>query len=194
MLAQLTISNFAIVRELEIDFHSGMTAITGETGAGKSIAIDALGLCLGGRAEADMVRRGATRADLRVGPDDAAMTADELATRAGVDVEEVRELESFSMIDSTRVGPDTYYDQDALRVVRACQPFLAHGIEVRHLRMYKIAAEREAGVFEQLVMPYLKQRNPDARARAVGVVETLAEAGEQLHAALLRESLRRTLG
>ncbi|STW79772.1 DNA repair protein RecN [Klebsiella michiganensis] len=46
---QLTISHFAIVRELEIDFHSGMTAITGETGAGKSIAIDALGLCLGGR-------------------------------------------------------------------------------------------------------------------------------------------------
>ncbi|MFW0767192.1 DNA repair protein RecN [Trabulsiella odontotermitis] len=64
MLAQLTISNFAIVRELEIDFQSGMTAITGETGAGKSIAIDALGLCLGGRAEADMVRAGASRADL----------------------------------------------------------------------------------------------------------------------------------
>ena len=64
MLAQLTISNFAIVRELEIDFHSGMTVITGETGAGKSIAIDALGLCLGGRAEADMVRTGAARADL----------------------------------------------------------------------------------------------------------------------------------
>ena len=64
MLAQLTISNFAIVRELEIDFLNGMTAITGETGAGKSIAIDALGLCLGGRAEADMVRTGAARADL----------------------------------------------------------------------------------------------------------------------------------
>lgn len=64
MLAQLTISNFAIVRELEIDFHSGMTVITGETGAGKSIAIDALCLCLGGRAEADMVRTGAARADL----------------------------------------------------------------------------------------------------------------------------------
>ena len=64
MLAQLTISNFAIVRELEIDFHSGMTAITGETGAGKSIAIDALGLCLGNRAEGDIVRAGASRADL----------------------------------------------------------------------------------------------------------------------------------
>lgn len=64
MLAQLTINNFAIVRELEIDFQPGMTAITGETGAGKSIAIDALGLCLGNRSEASMVRHGATRADI----------------------------------------------------------------------------------------------------------------------------------
>ncbi|EQC00058.1 DNA repair protein RecN [Photorhabdus temperata] len=64
MLTQLTISNFAIVRELEIDFRSGMTAITGETGAGKSIAIDALGLCLGNRGETNMVRNGASRADI----------------------------------------------------------------------------------------------------------------------------------
>ncbi len=64
MLAQLTISNFAIVRELEIDFQPGMTAITGETGAGKSIAIDALGLCLGNRADGNVVRLGAARADL----------------------------------------------------------------------------------------------------------------------------------
>ncbi len=63
MLAQLTISNFAIVRELEIDFHSGMTVITGETGAGKSIAMMP-SVFVGGRAEADMVRTGAARADL----------------------------------------------------------------------------------------------------------------------------------
>ena len=56
MLVQLTISNFAIVRELEIDFQPGMTAITGETGAGKSIAVDALGLCLGNRSDGSMVR------------------------------------------------------------------------------------------------------------------------------------------
>lgn len=64
MLTQLTINNFAIVRELEIDFQAGMTAITGETGAGKSIAIDALGLCLGNRSEASMVRHHAPRADI----------------------------------------------------------------------------------------------------------------------------------
>ncbi|WP_410013966.1 DNA repair protein RecN [Sodalis sp. C49] len=64
MLAQLTIANFAIVRELTIDFQSGMSVITGETGAGKSIAIDALGLCLGSRSDAGMVRPGAPRADI----------------------------------------------------------------------------------------------------------------------------------
>ncbi|KAA8997764.1 DNA repair protein RecN [Affinibrenneria salicis] len=64
MLAQLTVSHFAIVRELEIDFQPGMSVITGETGAGKSIAIDALGLCLGNRSDASMVRPGAARADI----------------------------------------------------------------------------------------------------------------------------------
>ena len=51
-------------------------------------------------------------------------------------------------------------------VDRITATMLDHGVEVRHLRMYKIAAEREAGVLEQLIMPLLKQRNPDARARA----------------------------
>jgi DNA repair protein RecN (Recombination protein N) len=64
MLNHLSIRNFAIVKSLDIDFASGMTAITGETGAGKSIAIDALGLCLGDRAEAGMVRVGADKAEI----------------------------------------------------------------------------------------------------------------------------------
>ncbi|MBZ6071474.1 DNA repair protein RecN [Aeromonas schubertii] len=64
MLAQLTITNFAIVKFLELDLQSGMTCITGETGAGKSIAIDALGLCLGERAEASMVRPGCDKAEV----------------------------------------------------------------------------------------------------------------------------------
>ena len=50
MLTQLTINNFAIVRQLDIELAKGMSVITGETGAGKSIAIDALGLCFGQRA------------------------------------------------------------------------------------------------------------------------------------------------
>ncbi|WP_297897576.1 DNA repair protein RecN [Shewanella sp.] len=64
MLCQLSINNFAIVRFLELDFRSGMTSITGETGAGKSIAIDALGLCLGNRADASSVRPGASKTEV----------------------------------------------------------------------------------------------------------------------------------
>ena len=64
MLIQLTINNFAIVRQLEIELAKGMSVITGETGAGKSIAIDALGLCLGQRIETSMVREGQERAEI----------------------------------------------------------------------------------------------------------------------------------
>lgn len=64
MLTQLTINNFAIVRQLEIELAKGMSVITGETGAGKSIAIDALGLCLGQRIETSTVREGQERAEI----------------------------------------------------------------------------------------------------------------------------------
>ncbi|WP_136068451.1 DNA repair protein RecN [Modicisalibacter radicis] len=64
MLVQLAIRDFAIVDTLDLDLQAGMTAITGETGAGKSILLDALGLCLGERADAGSVRHGTRRADL----------------------------------------------------------------------------------------------------------------------------------
>jgi len=64
MLAHLSVNNFAIVKSLQLELAQGMTTITGETGAGKSIAIDALGLCLGDRAEANMVRQGEDKTDI----------------------------------------------------------------------------------------------------------------------------------
>jgi len=64
MLRRLSLRDVAIVAELEVEFGSGFTALTGETGAGKSILIDALQLALGGRADATLVREGATRAEV----------------------------------------------------------------------------------------------------------------------------------
>lgn len=64
MLTQLTVSNYAIAERVELQFDHGMTALTGETGAGKSIVLDALGLAMGGRADAGAVRHGAKRADI----------------------------------------------------------------------------------------------------------------------------------
>lgn len=64
MLTQLIINNFAIVRKLILELNEGMSVITGETGAGKSIAIDALSLCLGYRSESGMIRSGSDKADI----------------------------------------------------------------------------------------------------------------------------------
>ncbi len=66
MLSHLTIDNFAIADHLEVEYQAGMTAITGETGAGKSITLDAMGLALGDRADASVVRHGAERADINL--------------------------------------------------------------------------------------------------------------------------------
>src|ERR1700761_8710805 len=62
MLQELVVENYAVVERLRIHFHTGLNLLTGETGSGKSILVDALGLLLGGRASADMVRTGESRA------------------------------------------------------------------------------------------------------------------------------------
>ena len=62
MLASLTVQNFAIIDNINIDFHNGLTVLTGETGAGKSLIIDAIGLLFGNRASANMIRTGASKA------------------------------------------------------------------------------------------------------------------------------------
>ena len=75
-------------------------------------------------------------------------------------------------------------------VARTAAGFMRFGIEARHLRMYKVAAEREAGFIEQVVMPLLKQRNPTARQQAAENLGEMARLGEQLRTALLRAALR----
>ena len=63
MLMNLQVRDFAIVDRIDIEFEPGMTVLTGETGAGKSILVDALGLVLGDRGSAQLVRDGAKRAE-----------------------------------------------------------------------------------------------------------------------------------
>ena len=81
MLAEITIRNFAIIDRLDVEFEAGMTVLSGETGAGKSILVDALNLILGDRADAQAVREGAERAEVsaRFVLDDAPTARDWLA-------------------------------------------------------------------------------------------------------------------
>ncbi|MFN2289202.1 MAG: DNA repair protein RecN [Chromatocurvus sp.] len=85
MLTHLSINNFTIVESLQIELSGGMTAITGETGAGKSIMLDALGLCLGDRAEPRSIRPGCARADITA----CFNTADVPAARAWLEAQEL---------------------------------------------------------------------------------------------------------
>ena len=87
MLINLSIQDYAVVDQLEVDLDAGMTCITGETGAGKSIMLDALGLCIGDRADSRAIRPGAARTDI------AACFDVSLNTRAQVWLSE-RDLES----------------------------------------------------------------------------------------------------
>ncbi len=64
MLDQLFVKNLVVVQELNIEFKNGMTVVTGETGAGKSIIIQALGLVVGGRSDASLVRDGASKSEI----------------------------------------------------------------------------------------------------------------------------------
>jgi DNA-binding transcriptional MerR regulator len=124
---------------------------------------------------------------------DVSLTATELQHAAGLSADQLRELVQYGLVVGRPMGDDTYFDGDALVVARTAASFLGHGIGARHLRMYKVAAEREAGFLEQLAMPLLKQRNPEARRNAVRLVEELAEHGHDLRAALLRANLRQHL-
>src|SRR5690348_493417 len=64
MLHEIHIQNYAVIDELTVEFHSGLNLLSGETGSGKSIVIDALGLALGGRAATDVIRTGCDRATI----------------------------------------------------------------------------------------------------------------------------------
>jgi hypothetical protein len=69
-----------------------------------------------------------------------------------------------------------------------------YGIEPRHLRAYRTAADREIGLFEQVVTPLIRQRNPEARGRADEAIRELAALSVKLHATLVKAGLRAELG
>lgn len=118
-------------------------------------------------------------------------TAAELAAAAGVRVEDVEALRSFGLLaPHAGVGGTTYYDAEALTVVRLAAAFAGHGVEARHLRAWKTGAEREVSLFEQVIMPLLRQRNPTSRRQAVTTLDELAELGAQLRTILVRQALR----
>ena len=119
------------------------------------------------------------------------LSREELLNTAGLRPAQLSELEQYGLI-SQRAGG--YYDDDALAIARVVAEMARFGIEGRHLRGFKSAADREVGLFGQVAGPMAKQRSGEGRARAEETVRELAALSVRLHAALVQIGLREIVG
>ncbi|HET8583041.1 MAG TPA: MerR family transcriptional regulator [Jatrophihabitans sp.] len=118
------------------------------------------------------------------------LSRDELLNAAGLRSEQLSELEQFGLV-SKKAGQ---YDDDALAVAKIAAEMGQFGLEGRHLRAFRAAAEREVGLFSQIVEPMSRQRGSEAKARAGETVRELAALSVRLHAALVQIGLREVVG
>ncbi|TMK18607.1 MAG: MerR family transcriptional regulator [Actinobacteria bacterium] len=113
---------------------------------------------------------------------------EELAESATVS--QVSVLQEFGVICSHGMNGDRWYDQDDLIVGRIARDFLRFGVEARHLKMFRHFAEREADLFEQIVLPSLRNRSPETRKQATQSLSELARLSKKIRHAFLRQNLR----
>ncbi|MEU1104473.1 MULTISPECIES: transcriptional regulator FtsR [Streptomyces] len=119
-------------------------------------------------------------------PTAARIGRDELLTAVGVDEQELKEWESYGLLTPLEDGA---YDAEAVTVALLVVELGRFGIEPRHLRAMKAAADREAGLVDQVVAPLKRHRNPQTRAHAEARAKELAGLTVKLHAALVQTAL-----
>jgi len=115
------------------------------------------------------------------------LSREELLKASSLEDSQLVELESFGLIQIR----GRHYDGDALAVARAVAEMAGFGIEPRHLRSFKSAADREIGLIEQVITPFTRQKSTEAKARAEEVQKEIASLSVRLHAALVRGGLNR---
>ena len=118
----------------------------------------------------------------------------ELCDRAAITSELARELEEYGLLQPRRVGSEKLYPAGDVDVAVACAKLSRFGISGRHLRTFRTAADREAGLLQQLVAPSLRSRNPERREAAVQQLQTLAELAQELSQLLFWRDLRHLAG
>ena len=125
------------------------------------------------------------RADRAVVDKHAPMVAAELARSLDVSEAFVNELERYGLITGTVVGNDTFFEGDAVPVTRVAAAFAAFGIDARHLRMYKMSVEREMSVFEQVLVPLMRDRDLQRAEQVEATLQELVQLGDELRDVLL---------
>jgi DNA-binding transcriptional MerR regulator len=139
-------------------------------------------------AKAPLAGTGLRPDDFRPGAGRVRMTREELADASSLTEAFVAQLEGIGLIWATAAG---HYDEDALAIASVVARLSSFGVEARHLRSFRVVADRETGLVEQIATPYSQPRDRDGRAREQETIRELASLFVQLHAALLRAELIR---
>ena len=127
--------------------------------------------------------------DIGIDTSGASLTRAELARAAGLTDAQLADLEEYGMLaPAAGSGDRVVFDEQALVIAQLAAEFAAHGIGPRHLRMFRVFAEREAGLYDQVIAPRLRRRNPEARAQARDDLVDLARLGRAMRAAYLRSA------
>lgn len=114
------------------------------------------------------------------------MSLEDLVSSSGLDESLVRELEEYGLIDAHSMEGGVYYDEEDLMVARIARDFAKYGIEPRHMRMYRNFADREAGIFEQIVLP---RSRADNGRQVTQSLNELMKLSKRLKHILLKASL-----
>lgn len=122
------------------------------------------------------------------------LTKEELSRSSGLTRRQISEfVEQGVLVPFPLAGGKEVFRDDALSVARAGYRLLARGLETRHVRALRLAADRETDLLAQLVAPLLRHRNPDNRRRAAEILADTAQAGAELQEGIVRSRLRRLL-
>ena len=118
------------------------------------------------------------------------LSRDELRAMAGVTAAELAQLEEYGVV-AKRPGVGDLYGDDAVEIAAAAVELLRTGVDARHLRGWRHSVDREASLFEQLVMPLIRHRNPQARGEVNERLCALDDHSARLRSAMMRAALRR---
>lgn len=114
----------------------------------------------------------------------------EILVAAKIDEKTLKELERYGIVRAHLVGSTELYDEVDLQILQASAAFIALGIESRHLKAWRSAADHEVSLFESRVVPLMRQRNPQARQQAMQMFAELVDQGSKLRAALIAAQAR----
>ena len=118
---------------------------------------------------------------------------DLLLKRVDISPDFLKDLEQAGLVSGHDVGDTTFFEPHSVEIARVAARFQELGIDIRHLRAWKSSTDRELSLFEQRILPLMRQRNPGAREEAVAMLAEMVSLGGELRSAILSREVARLI-